>query len=374
MKIAFFSTMEGVPWGASEELWSQAAGLLQQRGHQVAVSCKYWPALAPRLQAIQHHGGAVQRRSRLAKIVRNVRRSFAAVGLYRGWLKRLHPDLVLVSSASQTGDLSVALDCLDLGVPYAILLHAANPAEGVRAQRRALYRQAYEGARTCFFVSQAVLRLMRALLASRFAAAEIVENPPNVSRTTRPPWPATEPVWKLACPARFDLASKGHDVIFEVLSDTKWRDRPLQVCLWGPDSAERAHLAELARLLGVHPQVEFCGLAHDIGRLWAHHHGLLLPSRHEGVPMATVEAMLCGRIPIVTQVGRNAEFVDDGETGFLAAAATVELVDQALERAWQERDRWQSMGRLAAHRIRQRTSADPVADFCDRLLQCAADA
>ena len=93
--------------------------------------------------------------------------------------------------------------------------------------------------------------------------------------------------------------------------------------------------------------------------------------RRRGV---TVEAMLCGRIPIVTHVGRNGEFVDDGQTGFLAPAATAEFVDQALERAWQARHRWRAMGQLAARRIRERTSADPVGEFCDQLERLATGA
>lgn len=79
---------------------------------------------------------------------------------------------------------------------------------------------------------------------------------------------------------------------------------------------------------------------------------------------------MSGRIPIVTAVGRNSEFVDDNETGFLAAAATVELIDDAMERAWQNRHRWQQMGALAAERIRERFPADPVTSFADKLEDC----
>ena len=60
----------------------------------------------------------------------------------------------------------------------------------------------------------------------------------------------------------------------------------------------------------------------------------LLPSRAEDAP-ALIEAMLCGRMPIVTDVGRASDLIDDEDHGFVAPAATVPLIDDALERAWQ---------------------------------------
>ena len=66
-----------------------------------------------------------------------------------------------------------------------------------------------------------------------------------------------------------------------------------------------------------------------------------------------VEAMMCGRPAIVTDVGGNAEIVEDDVTGFLAASATEDGMDEALERAWQRRHEWHDMGRQAAICIRE---------------------
>jgi glycosyltransferase involved in cell wall biosynthesis len=98
---------------------------------------------------------------------------------------------------------------------------------------------------------------------------------------------------------------------------------------------------------------------------------LLLPSRAEGNALSLVEAMLCGRLPITTKVGRAAELIDDNDSGFLAPAATAELVDEVLERAWQRRDDWQEMGRRAARAIRQRHSLQPATDFAERIIAVA---
>jgi glycosyltransferase involved in cell wall biosynthesis len=110
------------------------------------------------------------------------------------------------------------------------------------------------------------------------------------------------------------------------------------------------------------------GFCNDIDQLWREHHALVLPSRFEGNALAMIEAMLCGRMPIVTDVGRVTELVDDNRSGFIAPAATVQLIDDAMERAWQRRHEWQAMGALAAADIRKRHGLTPPQDFAQAIL------
>jgi glycosyltransferase involved in cell wall biosynthesis len=165
--------------------------------------------------------------------------------------------------------------------------------------------------------------------------------------------------------------SKSQDILLQVMSQPKWRSRPLEITLWGSDQGSRRHIERLIDFYGLKGQVSYGGFATDIEALWARHHGLILPSRLEGNPLSLIEAMMCGRMPIVTNVGRAAELLDDNESGFIAPAATVPLVDAALERAWQRRSEWQAIGQRAARAIRARHSLQPAEDFADRLLDTA---
>jgi len=117
--------------------------------------------------------------------------------------------------------------------------------------------------------------------------------------------------------------------------------------------------------------VEFMGQRDNIEGIWSGHHALVLPSRFEGMPLVVVEAMLCGRACIATDVGGNRELIRDGINGFLAKAPTVELLDEAMSRAWENRERLREMGCRAGKDVREWVSPDPGEDFTRELAAVA---
>jgi len=76
-------------------------------------------------------------------------------------------------------------------------------------------------------------------------------------------------------------------------------------------------LRDLARRLAL-KKVDFPGFVNDVESIWKTHHALVLPSRTEGLPLALIEAMMCGRFGIVTKEGGTSEVVEEGRTGFIA--------------------------------------------------------
>jgi len=91
MRIAFLSTMGGLPWGGSEELWSGAADELLDRGHEVLFNYRQWPATAAPLQRLIDKGAKPSFRSRL-RLGRSLRRLLERSHLidlkFLPWLKK----------------------------------------------------------------------------------------------------------------------------------------------------------------------------------------------------------------------------------------------------------------------------------------------
>ena len=160
-------------------------------------------------------------------------------------------------------------------------------------------------------------------------------------------------------------------MLLEVLGLPHWRERKIRVSLVGKGINERVLrcMAEQLKLTNV----AFVGHADNIEEVWAKHQALVLPSRFEGMPLTVVEAMLCGRPCIATDVGGNRELIRDGVNGFLAKAATVQLIDDAMNRAWDSRSCLREMGNTAANDVRQWVSQDPAEDFARELTALVED-
>jgi glycosyltransferase involved in cell wall biosynthesis len=348
---------------------------LLRQGHQVAFNYRRWPETPPALQRLIEAGAEPHFRSR-ARLGRSLRRALERLKLvqfqFMRWIQTTKPDFVVISFSYHGDDPQIANMCRLLGIPYAIVVQAAGPHIWIPARNVDYFRSAYSYADRCYFVSEENREVLESNLAIDLSRSEIVDNPFSVATDAAPAWPSTEKCWKLACVARIHFLSKSQDLIVRVLRTPKWRDRPLTVSLFGSDDGSLPQLQQLIDLYKLQPRVAYAGFSNDIANLWSQHHGLLLPSRMEGNALSLIEAMMCGRVPITTRVGRADELIDDNQSGFIAPAATAQLVDEVLERAWQRRNDWQRMGQLAARAIRERHSLRPAEDFADRILAAAS--
>lgn len=87
--------------------------------------------------------------------------------------------------------------------------------------------------------------------------------------------------------------------------------------------------AQHARL-GLGDRFRFLGYRPDATRLQSGFDLLCLSSRHEGLPLALMEALALGVPAVVTDVGGNRELVDDGVEGRLVPASRPEVLADAL--------------------------------------------
>jgi len=373
MRIVFISSMAAYPWGGSEELWSQAATRLAGSGHQVVASVTHWPTLSPKVTALKDHGIDLQPRmpapapTLALRIWRRLARTKGVTPEQRdrAWLLRQKPDLVVISQGYILDGLAWMKLCLEAGLPFIPIVQCNDQHWWPSDERCREAIPGYRGARQIFCVSQHNLKLLEYQLGELLPQAEVVWNPFNVPAADPPAWPPETGVWKLACVGRIEPLSKGQDLLLEVLARPQWRERPVEVNLYGTGPWEEG-MRRLATYLQLE-KVHFRGHVTDINQVWADNHLLVLPSRYEGLPLALVEAMWCGRPAVVTDVGGNAEMCVEGETGFIAAAPTAKLLEETMERAWNQRARWPALGRAARVRTEKLVPNDPVGDFIEKL-------
>jgi glycosyltransferase involved in cell wall biosynthesis len=370
MKFAFVSTMEGSPWGGSELLWSQAAIELQRRGHQVVASVRNWPTIPEPVQELRRQGIQVFFRRPFPLVLTGLSKAIDLewrLEFFRKqyWLRRVSADLVCYSNGGTGSGLSAMNSCKSLGLPYCVIGQANFEGWWPTDLAASELREIYSESKKCFFVSRANLLLFEKQIGMQLTNAQIISNPFAVPWDAAPPWPnvpGPNDEWSVACVARLEPAAKGQDLLLEVLALPQWSERKLRVTFFG-DGSNRECLERLAERFGVTDRVKFAGYVPEPLQIWKSHHCLVLPSRYEGLPLAVVEAMLCGRPVIATAVAGIPEVVEDSVTGFLAAAPTVSLLADAMERAWEQRYNWSQIGTAAQHRIRQMIPKEPSDDF-----------
>ena len=356
------------PWGGSEELWSGAAQVLSANGHRLSIFKTSLDQTHPRIQQLKSLSCTVRNLRRLPAPQPLITRSHLFSMAVHLTVRR--PDLVIISQGDNYDGLHFGYLCRKLRIPYALVSHKAADHFWPPDKSRQYRREVFAGAVRCFFVSEHNRRLTEEQNGMTLTNAEVVRNPYLVTADGPLPRPGREmECLRLACVARLYLLDKGQDILLRVLAGEKWKGRKLHVSFYGSGVNGEA-LADLAARLGLR-NVSFEGQTEDVLGIWKNHHALVLPSRAEGMPLALVEAMMCGRPCVVTKVGGNAEVVQDGVTGFLATPDE-DSIDAALEEAWARRGELREMGQRAALRIRELVPANPAEDFADTLLDLAS--
>jgi glycosyltransferase involved in cell wall biosynthesis len=377
-KYLFVMAQEGFPWGGSEPLWSSAAEHLVRPGNEVRVSVKDWGKAVPQIEHLRSAGCKIFPRPDQYKIppffVRQYRRIFPPPPITESHMAAAGADvdLVVVCSPDNKTGLEWMESASAAGRKYAVIAQSAVVYWWPNDDDAERLAESYEKASGAYFVSQGILEISRDQFGSPLSNAKVVRNPFNVRYDACPPWPASpDGELALACVGRVDVISKGQDLLLQVLGLPHWRQRKVRLSVFGEGPNERG-LRRMAERLGL-KNVTFRGQLNDVEAIWAEHHALVLPSRFEGMPLVVMEAMLCGRPCIATDVGGNRELIRDGVNGFLAKAPTVELLDEAMNRAWENRSRLRAMGDISARDVRQWVSADPGGDLARELALLAGD-
>lgn len=375
MKFGFYSCMTGMPWGGSEELWMRAAICLMNRGHQVDVNYRHWPREIYQLERLASRGATIHYRPFPHQLVkgwfgRQNQVPLNAASDARQWLTSVRPDYVLITLGYHVDRIEIADACYELGVPYAINVQCASDQNFVNESWVERFQNWYARADQVLVVSNENRLKVETNIGAVLTNCDQIDNPSKVQFDAQIPWP-DQPGMRMACVGRIHLQSKGQDLIVRALSHPRWRDRSWHVSFYGSNQGNLRQLEALIDHSGVADHFTIEGYT-PVEEIWAQNHALILTSRYEGAALVVVEAMRAGRPVIATDTGRNRELVDDSETGFISPAATIDLVDQTLERAYQNRDQFAEMGRVARTRIRDRYPESPEKDLADRLLDRAA--
>jgi glycosyltransferase involved in cell wall biosynthesis len=373
MKLGIISTTGNLySWAGSEETWRTFAAYALAQGHQFNLLLPEKVSKSEPVNALRQAGAAVAVRGELSPMQRRL--------AVRGWYSRFKRffteryDAIFISTGGIADcawfpDLLPEIERCQSPLVFFIQSNAEGMV-GEQAVRDSL-RRIYQRAALVVFLSQHNQRLAERQLAWRFPQSRILMNPLRTPMSQPLPWPdALNGLLRMAEVARLEVADKRQDQLLEALSTDTWKSRNWSLTFFGLGPDEN-HIQQLIHFYGLDDKVCLGGQLPDFRQIWQHHHLHILPSSREGMPLAIIESMFCGRPALVTRAGGNAELVRDGVDGFVSPGMHPEIIRETLERAWAARDRWQAMGLSAFARVEQVVPKDWAAQML-ALVESAA--
>lgn len=367
-------------WGGSEDLWARSVPILKNHNCSITVYKNNINFSHPEMVRLAENGvdlipltltSFVKRvfKRLKSKILKSpVTNPLATSGFpekFGRLLRNKHPDIAMIIQGINFDGLEYAYECFRLGVPYIIFANKGVdfywPPDGHRLEMRKIF----QAAKKCYFSSKHNLTLTEEQFGFRFSNAEILWNTVKLSRKPLP-YPTDDKIVKLACIGRLFIIDKGQDMLFRILNKEHWRGRNIEVSIIGKGTDEQG-LKDMAELLNL-PNVKFVGQQEDISAIWKTHHALILPSRSEGLALTLIEAMAAGRPSIVTKAGGHPEVIQHGVNGFICDAAEDSL-EECMEQAWQQRHRWEQIGKEANNFVNKNIPDHPEKEFASSIIR-----
>lgn len=136
------------------------------------------------------------------------------------------------------------------------------------------------------------------------------------------------------------------------------------------DGPDMAHLK--ARMIRHAGRVTYAGSVRpeNVPALMALHDVLVMPSRFEGLPLALVEAMAAGCVPVASRIrGVTDTIVDDGVDGRLFPVGDHEMAARLIRELDEDRDLLSRMSLAARSKVDERFSINEMAESYHRVIR-----
>lgn len=366
LTILFVTTNQWTSWGGSEVLWRDVAKICYEKGHNIYLSIKKWDRLPDEISSIFKTKVITWPNNEMSlaeRFINKINPNFAYIN-YCNKLGNLKADYIFISLSYNFDNIKLLKIISKLNIKYYCIVQSANEAWWLSKEDIDFFQFFYSKAERVFFVSKANHLLTEKQIGKKIENTSIVFNSYDIKNDVDLNYPSVmDGIQSIACVARYELHQKALDVLFEVMADNKWRNRPLQINCYGKGINEY-NLQLLLKYYDL-KNVHLSGHQKPID-IWRNNQALVLPSRYEGMPLALIEAMLCGRLGIVTDVSGNPELIEDNVNGFIASAPKATYLDEAMERAWDRRNEWEQIGINAQKSIKTVLPKDPALDLLQK--------
>lgn len=374
--MRILNVIESLGGGGAEQVLVNVLPELQARGHTCEIVA-LWPPYT--LQGDLERAGV-----RVHRLNWSYGRRWSMAGAVTRLVRlvrRRRPDVL--HAHLLFADLYVALSRPLLPAPARVMwgqntdfdfLHGSLSARAAHALLPAAFRYGFDGlAAVGDEVAQHYSKHVGVDVRTIFNAVPI---PPLPTGDTGARRQAALARWKIA-PEEFVLLvaarlapEKNHRVLLEALEIMGQSGRRPQVLVAG-DGPLREELERQARARGLLSQVTFCGrIEHSrLLLLLPAVDAFVLPSQHEGLPLALAEAMAMQRPVLATPVGGVPDLIQDNINGLLVPPGDARALAHGIERLMDDPALRERLGTAAREQVVRSFSSARVAEQWEAFYQ-----
>jgi glycosyltransferase involved in cell wall biosynthesis len=371
--ILFISTMNGDPWGGSEEFWFHLSRWMASQGFRVGCSFFEWPAgKQDKIRQLEEAGCQVYPIPNPKSATNPFQKMMIRKRGY-GYLKKLCAQDWSIVCISQGGYEDVTHRPFrflykDLQ-KFALVYHNYNETHRLSAKRIANLNHWINKALLNMGDASRIFDGMKKITGLEVPRSFVLNNPltipyqPGIS-----PWPSNDPDgnYVFTMLAQLDISRKAQDVLIEALSTAKWKERNWVLYLYGKGD-DREKLSQLIASLNLEGKIKLMGHTTDVHSALEKTHLLFQITHIDAMPLSVTEAMNMARPCVVSAVGDMPRWITPGKNGYIAASVTVAAIREILEQAWQDRDGWQQKGQ-ESHAIFVKKYPQPYEKYYAELL------
>ena len=352
--------MNGAAWGGSEEFWYRMALWMAQNGYQVDCSFLDWPTgKEQRKEALIKAGCTLQLLPNPKNAKNYLHRLLIKSSLKKHLLAVVKQEYDLVC-ISQGGVLDVTFKPFNSMLPYLkkfVLVYHNYNEEAIlsNARKRTFYKWSHAAIQNIGDAAK-IFSAVEKVGGFRLPGEHVLINPVTIPvQETPPTFPTLNEngnyIWTVL--AELAVERKAQDVLIKTLAADKWKQRNLQLHLYGA-GRDKQLLTDLVSNLHLENKVFLMGHTTNVKEVLERSHALLQITHFDAMPLSVTEAMNMARPCIVSNVGDMPLWVEDGKQGFVVPKATELMIDEVLEKAWQQKESWAQMGVAAFNTFHQK--------------------
>lgn len=374
----FLSLMNGAAWGGSEELWFRTALHAAEKGHTVGCGFYHWPEKEEKITALKQAGCQLyllpnkgRSKSNLAKRLRfkitrwQAQRKVASIPFQ-------HYDLVVVNLGGFEIYTATWKNLYRLLPNYALLFHNYDEEAAFKTAKANRLRKWLTGATLNLFAAKRIQETLEAKLELQIPHANVLLNPITIEPPSKPiPYPKSE-VCIFIMLAELDTSRKAQDNLVRALSSQKWKERNWKLFLYGK-GRDAKMLKRLIEALDLQDKIELRGHTDNVKNALQEAHLVLQITHRDAMPLAVVEAMAMARPLVVSHVGDMPQWVQENQNGWIARDASEKEIDAAMEKAWQDKERWPQAAAASFVIFQEKFSVSAEQRLLQQLQQAIAE-